>query len=141
MNAHGRDVRLICQRDLIEALERLPVPAFAFEVDTLTFVAVNRRFEELLGYSRTDFRSMNAETIRPEADLESFRETLASSQSHGLVRARYVRKDGNLLKVKLHYHQMECLNDEGQRRIVRLVAVEFWDEMPLSEGIATRTYS
>lgn len=136
MSAQGPDLRLMCERDLVEALERLPIPAFAFDMRTLTVMAANHRFEQLLGYSLEELRSLTAESIRPERDLPSFRATLDTPDSHGFLRARYVRKDGVWLRVKLHYHHLRCTNGADEVVEARMVAVEFWDEIVNRETVS-----
>lgn len=126
MSAHGPDLRLMCQRDLVNVLTRLPVPAFAFDIATLHFIAVNQAFETLLGYALADLQQVTAEFIRPEADLPAFRRTLVDDVPQGFQRARYIRKDGTLINAKGHYSHIACTMDDGSHIKARMVVVEFW---------------
>jgi PAS domain S-box-containing protein len=118
----------MCQRDLMDALERLPIPSFAFDLSTLRMIAANHRFEQLLGYSREELHTLTAEEIRPERELSLFRASLRVSDSTGLLRARYLRKDGRELEGRIHYHHLGCLGDNSQPIDARMVVVEFWDD-------------
>jgi PAS domain S-box-containing protein len=126
MSAHGPDLRVMCQRGLIDVLTRIQVPAFAFGIATLRFIAVNQAFETLLGYSAAELEQITAESIRPEADLPAFRRTLVEDVPPGFQRARYVRSDGTLINVKVHYRHVACVTDDGAQVKARMVVVEFW---------------
>jgi PAS domain S-box-containing protein len=129
MSARSTGLRLSCHRDLVSALASIPVPCFAFDISTKRFIAANERFEALLGYSGPELCGMTAECIRPEEDVPVFRQTLADPKPEGFVDARYVRRDGIMLAVKLHYHLLEPVNDDGCRVVARMVVVEFWREL------------
>jgi PAS domain S-box-containing protein len=114
------------QRDIVASLARLTVPAFAFDLSTLRFVAANPQFESLLGYSTKELELMTADSIRPEDDWPEFHQTLLSDAPQGFLQARYVRKDGTVVSAKQHYRHVSCVSGEGQPAMARLVVVEFW---------------
>jgi|SRR5947209_2913768 len=129
MSAQSTGLRLLCHRDLVSALASIPVPCFAFDTSTTRFIAANARFESLLGYSGPELSGMTAESIRPEEDVPIFRKTLAEPMPERFVDARYIRRDGMMLAVKLHYHRLESVTDDGSGVLARLVVVELWREL------------
>lgn len=116
------------QRDILDILARMPVPAFAFELNTLQFITANQSFQQLVGYSLTELQQLTAEAIRPVADLQTFRNTLTGDVPKGLLRTRYLRKAGSLLNARTHYWNVQCSTDEGAPTKARVVMIEFWEE-------------
>jgi two-component system, cell cycle sensor histidine kinase and response regulator CckA len=93
-------------RDPDYVLGALPIPAFAFDMNTLRFVTVNEEFERLLGYSAAELRQMTVEEIRPESDLVLLHRALSQTPPEGAVEWVYRRKNGSLVKVHkicVHY--------------------------------------
>jgi PAS domain S-box-containing protein len=75
------------------------------DVDTQRFVRVNRRFEDIIGYSTSELSQLTFRDItHPEdrsADDMRFRELVSGRQSSSDQEKRYVRKDGSVVWVHL----------------------------------------
>jgi PAS domain S-box-containing protein len=129
MSAHGPALRLKTQRDVIEALDRLPAPAFVFEVDSGRFLASNSAFEMLLGYTKAELLAMNVEAIQPAAHVANCHEARKQAPPQGLLRWQYCCKDGSVLNVRVHYREVAYRPDSGSDLNGRFVVVEFWEKM------------
>jgi PAS domain S-box-containing protein len=93
-------------RDIVwnVVFERAPVP-MAIVSKNGTFIEVNRRFTELLGYSADEFESRNFQSITHPDDLESdlaMVHKCVSGQidSYEMVK-RYLSKTGEIIWVKI----------------------------------------
>ena len=122
---------LMQERDLKQAMAAVPVPAYIVDIAGLRFLATNKKFQDLLGYSETELMHMSIEAIRPAEDVPLLHEALKLPAPRGFSKWRYVKKDGSLMHVTLHYRDVECLGDGGARIRCRCVVVEYWDEEPL----------
>jgi PAS domain S-box-containing protein len=82
-------------------LDDIPLPAAIYDVETLSYLAVNQAAVELYGYSRAEFLAMKVTDIRLPEDVPLFLESLKSldggSQKLGIWRHR--RKDGAVLEM------------------------------------------
>jgi len=89
--------------------EANPHPMWAFDVETLHFLAVNDAAVAHYGYSRDEFLAMTIKDIRPPADVPLLLARRAA-QPPGLNfagRFRHVKKDGTLINVDITSHPME----------------------------------
>ena len=128
MSAHSQALRLKTQRDLTETLTRLPAPAFIFETASGQIVTSNRRFCDLLGYGIDEISGLNVESIQPAEHIGACHEARTKTPPEGLLRWQYRRKDGSLLDVKVHYRDVEYVNETGAANKGRFVVVEFWQD-------------
>jgi PAS domain S-box-containing protein len=119
------------ERDLMQAMAALPVPAYIVEIAGLRFLATNKPFQDLLGYSDAELMEMSIETIRPAEDIPLLHRALSESPPQGFSKWRYLKKDGTVIYATLHYRHVECLRDSGERIQCRCVVIEYWDEQPL----------
>jgi PAS domain S-box-containing protein len=89
--------------------ERNPQPMWVYDVQTLTFLAVNQAAVELYGYSREEFLRMTIRDIRPAEDLPAFHESLSDDvlefEEAGACRHR--KKDGTLFDVEITSHNLD----------------------------------
>jgi len=127
MNPH-RPLGLHTRRDVLQALNGIPAPAYVFDMNTLRFLYANSKFIELLGYSEPELREITIEHIRPQSDVGPLHDRLKQSPPAGLVHSQYVRKDLTLLDIKVHYRNVAYTDDAGATVTARLVVVEFWQE-------------
>src|SRR5438105_4921488 len=83
-----------------------PHPMWVFDVDTLSFIAVNKAAIDAYGYSREEFLSMTIKDIRPEEDVpnlfRSFENRTSGIYKSGIWKHR--KKDGSLLDVEVTSH-------------------------------------
>jgi PAS domain S-box-containing protein len=109
-------------RDPDYVVDTLPLPAFAFDMNTLKFIAINKEFERLLGYSAAELRELTIEDIRPRSDLALLRRALAQTPPEGAVEWVYRRKDGSLIKVQIRYRESSAVLG-GKSTPIRFVFV------------------
>ncbi len=89
-----------------QLFESNPHPMWVFDIETLSFLAVNEAAVRHYGYSREEFLSMSLKDIRPDEDMQQF---LAESAEFGQegIRAgvwRHWRKDGTIIHVEVVSH-------------------------------------
>jgi len=113
--------------DILHMLTAIPVPAFVFDMETRYFLAANPAFENLLGYSNDELRTMTMSEIRPAEDLALLERALKQEPPEGAVEWRYVSKSGELLHVSIKYRNSEFLIG-GRLHHTRLVVVTSWDK-------------
>jgi len=126
MGTQGQTLRTKTQREVVEALCRLPAPAFVFEVSSGRFLCSNALFQELVGYSEHELLSMVVEAIQPESHISDCHSARVQQPPQGLLKWQYCRKDGSLLDVRVHYRDLAYVNDSGEEVTARFVVVEFW---------------
>lgn len=84
---------------------------YIFHPETLKFIAVNRGARENLGYTIEELSSMTPLDLKPELDLQSFRELLdllvRGEQEKIVFNTVHRRKDGSLYPVEVHLQLFE----------------------------------
>lgn len=104
-----------------ERLHRLmfeshPQPLWAYDIETLRFVAVNQAAVDSYGYTREEFLGMTIKEIRPPEDVPSLMAHLATTPSP-LRRApadwRHRRKDGTVFATEVVSHPLEIEGRPG----------------------------
>jgi PAS domain S-box-containing protein len=85
-----------------------PLPMWVSDLGTLNFLAVNDAAVSHYGYSREEFLSMTATTLRPAEDIPAFfeemkKETVGTS-SQGIW--RHKKKDGTIFDVEITAHNI-----------------------------------
>ena len=91
-----------------QLFERHPSPLWAFDRETLRFLAVNDAAVEHYGWSREEFLAMTIRDIRPAEDQHQLEESIAerdaakdpTARRHAGV-FRHYRKDGSVLFVEI----------------------------------------
>ena len=81
--------------------ESNPHPMWVFDVETLTFLAVNDATVEHYGYSHEEFLTMTIADIRPDGDVPTLLEALNELSPEAAVKLlrRHRKKDGTLIDV------------------------------------------
>jgi diguanylate cyclase (GGDEF)-like protein/PAS domain S-box-containing protein len=77
--------------------ERNPQPMWAFDTETLRFLAVNERAVESYGYTREEFLSMTIEDIRPSEETAGQRNDIG----------RHVKRSGEVIDVEVLSDEIE----------------------------------
>jgi PAS domain S-box-containing protein len=88
--------------------ENNPHPMWAYDLETLAFLAVNEAAIDKYGYSRDEFLSMTIADIRPPEDVPALLENVAHV-TEGLDHAgqwQHRRKDGSLIVVEITSHTL-----------------------------------
>jgi PAS domain S-box-containing protein len=88
--------------------ESNPNPMWVFDLETLSFLAVNAAAVRHYGYSREEFRVMTLKDIRPPEDVPALMDDL-SQKADGLEdpsQWRHRKKDGALIDVEITSHEL-----------------------------------
>lgn len=95
---------------------------YIFHPESLKFIAVNRGARENLGYTVEELSGMTPLDLKPEMDLQSFRELLAplasGEKEQILFHTVHRRKDGSLYPVEIH---VQLVEHGGEKVYVALV--------------------
>jgi PAS domain S-box-containing protein len=88
--------------------ESNPHPIWVYDLDTLTFLAVNPAAIQRYGYSREEFLAMTIKDIRPPEDLPALLEHVSkvSSGRNDSGSWRHRKKDGEIIDVEITSHQL-----------------------------------
>lgn len=84
-----------------------PQPMWVYDIDTLSFLAVNDAAIEHYGYSREDFLNMTIKDIRPKEDIQKLMNSIKFVD--GVDHAgtwRHIKKDGSLIHVNIISHNL-----------------------------------
>ncbi|MFB3924319.1 MAG: PAS domain S-box protein [Terriglobia bacterium] len=91
--------------------ENGPQPAWVYDLESLSFLAVNDAAVQHYGYSRQDFLGMTITDIRPEGESLPLFTSVSrhgNDQSRGGV-CQHRKKDGTLIDVEIFAHRIEFL--------------------------------
>ena len=83
--------------------ESNPFPMWVFDVETLSFLAINDAAVRSYGYTREEFLSMTLKDIRPAEDVQALLDNLsgASSELNESRTWRHRKKDGTIIDVEI----------------------------------------
>ena len=88
--------------------EHNPVPMWAFEIETLRFLLVNRAAIDHYGYSNEEFLNMTILDIRPESDRERFQQDF-DANTEGIKQKKewkHLKKNGETIIVDIVAHNI-----------------------------------
>ncbi|HHW01585.1 MAG TPA: PAS domain S-box protein [Thermoanaerobacterales bacterium] len=89
---------------------------YIFHPETLKFIAVNRGARENLGYTQEELNEMTPLDLKPEFDLQSYRELLAplseGKQKRIIFNTLHRRKDGSLYPAEVHLQLVEFMKEK-----------------------------
>lgn len=110
-----------------------PKPMWAFDEETLRFIAVNHAAVAHYGYSEAEFLGMVATDMRPPEDVPKMMsllsETLLPHHDAGIVRHR--KKSGELCHVHLSLHRMRIRHRDS----VLVIADDVSDEVRTRDAL------
>ncbi|HSO73532.1 MAG TPA: PAS domain S-box protein, partial [Blastocatellia bacterium] len=89
--------------------ESNPQPMWAYDLETLSFLAVNEAAIHHYGYSRSEYLSMTIRDIRPPEDLARLHEAMSSDLGASGLRPsswRHRKKDGTIIDVEITSHNL-----------------------------------
>ena len=114
-NTHARMFERLFENSLNEL--------YIFYPKSLKFVAVNRAARKNLGYTIEELNTMTPLDLKPELDLQSFRELLvplvSGEQEQVLFKTVHRRKDGSLYPVEIN---LQLFDYGGEKLCMALVA-------------------
>ena len=93
-----------------------PQPMWAFDVDSLQFLAVNDAAVRHYGYSRQEFLAMTIMDIRPAEEPPGLPFAGEAGHREGSALTRHQRRDGTVVDVELISHELEL--DGHRARLV-----------------------
>jgi diguanylate cyclase (GGDEF)-like protein/PAS domain S-box-containing protein len=132
------DITTLTQREATLQLlfEENPIPMWVFERASLRFLAVNQAAVEHYGYTREQFLSKSALDIRPQDEIDAFREVAGTGRgSYRTGRAwQHIKADGSLIDVIVYSKPIDY---EG--RAAMMVAVIDVTERKRAEDDLRRT--
>ena len=96
-----------------------PHPMWAYDLETLRFIAVNTAALRHYGYTQEEFLGMTILDIRPPEDRKAVLEAVAALQPDGGISGqwRHRKKDGTLLEVEIYSNGVE-LNGRRARLVL-----------------------
>jgi PAS domain S-box-containing protein len=106
-----------------QLFESNPHPMWVFDIETLSFLAVNDAAVHHYGYSREEFLDMTLKDIRPPEDVPRLTNTL-SELSAGTAHSgiwKHRRKDGTIIDVEVVSHPI--LFGQRQARFVLITDI------------------
>jgi two-component system cell cycle sensor histidine kinase/response regulator CckA len=99
-----------------QLFENSPHPMWAYDLETLAFLAVNEAAVRHYGYSREEFRAMTIKDIRPPEVVPALLENIANV-TEGIDEAgvwRHKTKDGAIILVEITSHTMNFAGREAK---------------------------
>jgi PAS domain S-box-containing protein len=103
-----------------QLFESNPNPMWVFDLETLSFLAVNDAAVRHYGYSRDEFLAMTIKDIRPPEDIPALMDNVSQTKE-GLddtTQWRHRKKDGALIDVEITSHEVPWL---GRRAALVLI--------------------
>jgi PAS domain S-box-containing protein len=102
--------------------ESNPSPMWVYDLETLSFLAVNDSAIRHYGYSQDEFLAMTLKDIRPAEDISDLVADLSqrtgTDDLHNLTQWRHRKKDGALIDVEITSHELLWL---GRRAKLALI--------------------
>lgn len=99
-------------------LDPLPVPACLIDAQGQRFIGVNRHFEKLLGYSRSELLAMAWHGLLPVHEMplaeRALERVLAGDRVPGPIEWQVRRRDGTILKVATMSRRISFVHDDGR---------------------------
>ncbi|MDB5387836.1 MAG: Multi-sensor hybrid histidine kinase [Planctomycetaceae bacterium] len=90
-------------------LDRIPLPLFVYDRETLQYLTVNQAAVANYGYSHDEFLQMKVTDIRPSEDvpelLDALTRTGESYEKRGIWRHR--KKNGTIIQVEIAAHSLD----------------------------------
>jgi PAS domain-containing protein len=95
-------------------LDVLPVPAYMFDAERQTFVAANKGFLDLLGYSNAELSELDWRSVVVATEIESGERAIEHGSMSKPVRWTFLRKTSELVPVVIVNRKTSFVADDGQ---------------------------
>ena len=116
--------------------ESNPLPMWVYDLETLSFLAVNEAAVQHYGYSREEFLAMTIKEIRPPEEVPSLLNRV-SQVSSGLDMAgawRHRKKDGSVIAVEITSHVIDFLGKRAELVLANDITERLRTEQALRES-------
>src|ERR1700731_4274159 len=121
--------RKTAERELRESEERYrtlfesnPNPMWVYDLETLSFLAVNAAAVRHYGYSQEEFLTMTLKDIRPPEEVPRLMEDLGKETGadglDNLAQWRHRKKDGVLIDVEITSHELTWLERPAKLALI-----------------------
>jgi PAS domain S-box-containing protein len=103
------------EADLKKTLDSLPLPAYVFYGAAHQFIAANKLFCELVGYSEAELKALPWPRILayPEEDAAAVQHLIDSPAVNVPITFRGRRKDGRVVTASVKYRENMFVRDDG----------------------------
>lgn len=119
------------ERSIVQLLDVVPSPAFLFDVDHEKFIAANKLFWSLFGYTEEQFKAISWQDFLVESDREVLRKVLASQIVPEEPSEWRVRQaDGSVVQVTIRYRFFDMVRNDGSLIRAAFVAVASHPDHP-----------
>lgn len=121
---------LLSEKRFNYLFEHNPQPLWIYDIETLSFLHVNRAAIGIYGYSREEFLKMTIKDIRPREDVNKLLDdvTRTTDLFNRSGEWRHIKKNGEIINVEIVSHYLEY-----ESRKARLVLVNDITKQKLSE--------
>ena len=101
--------------DLKQTLDALPLPAYVFYGATHQFIAANKLFCELVGYTEAELKALPWPQILayPQDDITAVQQLIDSPALSVPIIFRGRHKDGRVITATVKYRDMRFVRDDG----------------------------
>jgi two-component system cell cycle sensor histidine kinase/response regulator CckA len=119
----GMGERKTAERELRESEERYrslfetnPNPMWIYDLETLSFLAVNSTAVGHYGYSQDEFLAMTIKDIRPSEDIPALMDDLSEKTDdvNKSIQWRHRKKEGTLIDVEITSHELTWLRHRAK---------------------------
>ena len=143
----GMGERKTAERELRDSEERYrtlfesnPNPMWVYDLDTLSFLAVNATAVRHYGYSQDEFLAMSIKDIRPPEDISALIDDLSQGTGtdglDNLKQWRHRKKDGVLIDVEITSHELTWLERPAKLALINDITERKRAEETLREQAA-----
>lgn len=131
LNEYVKNVVYNSEYQYRQLFDSHPCPMWVYDLETLSFIAVNDAAVRHYGYSTEEFLSMNIKDIRPPEDIPRLLESIQKG-ANGLNNAgvwRHIKKDGTIIFVEITTHAI----DFKGRRAKAVLAIDITERKKTEE--------
>lgn len=131
LNEYVKNVVYNSEYQYRQLFDSHPCPMWVYDLETLSFIAVNDAAVRHYGYSTEEFLSMTIRDIRPPEDIPRLLENTKRVTS-GLDNAgvwRHIKKDGTVISVEITSHTLNFRD----RRAETVMAVDITERIKTEE--------
>jgi len=98
-----------------------PLPRWIYDVETFSFLLVNKAAQAHYGYTMEEFTSMTIKDVRPSEDVEKILSFSARISDKPAVSHswKHRKKDGSLIDVDIHSHPIRFMGRKARRVLVK----------------------